>query len=161
MNRFVMLFVLFLTGCKAVPVVYEPNSLDNEKLASQIIEQVIMEQPKKYRPEGMLINEQYIVFGEGFEYKGKAAAANISTSDSSSISIGSENGSLKEISERIYFNSLIRSELFHKRDWYIIQLISEDEHIIKRFYTRNKNKAEKFIDAINFYISNAKQIAEY
>ena len=130
-------------------------------MASQIIEQVIMEQPKKHRPVNMIVNEKYIAFGQGFEYNGKASSSNISTSNNSSITVGSKKGSLKQVRERIYFNSLVRSELLQKRDWYIVQLIGENELFVKRFYTRKKQKAEKFIDAINFYISNANKIESY
>jgi len=161
MRKLVILFVLFLIGCKAVPVVYEPSTLTNQKLASQIIEQVIMEQPKKHRSTEMLIDDEFIVFGEGLEYKGKTSSVNLPTSDISSVSIASETGTVKNVSERIYFNSLMRIELFHKRDWYIIQLISDEEYIVKRFYTRNKIKAEKFIDAMNSYMINSTKFSEY
>lgn len=126
MNKFILIIVLFLTGCQATQVSYVPNDLADLNYATEIIYQVIMEQPKKHSPKGLRINQKFISFG-----------------------------SLERESGRIYFDSIHHFTLYKKRDWYIVQLISKSGHVIKRFYTHNQNKAQKFIDAMNLYKSKA------
>ncbi len=156
MKSLILVLSLFLFGCTATQIQYAPNSVENKALATQIIEQVIMEQPLKYRPEGTLITEEYLAFGEGFVSKGSTVSNALLVTDNSAVTIGSTKVESKNIASRLYFNSLTGMDLFHKRDWYIVQLRNDENRIVRRFYTRNQNKAKRFIDAMSLYISTSK-----
>jgi len=156
MRLLILILPLFLFGCTATLLQHTPNPVESKVLATQIIEQVVAEQPLKYRPEGMLITDEYLAFGDGTISKGRGVASSTLISNTSAISIGVTKTKSKHVTSTLYFNSLDGMELFHKRDWYIIQLRNDENNIVKRFYTRSRKKADRFIDAMNFYISTAK-----
>jgi len=104
----------------------------------------------------MFITDEYLAFGDGTISKGWGVASATLISNTSAISTGVTKTKSKHVTSTLYFNSLDGMELFHKRDWYIIQLRNDENHIVKCFYTRSRKKADRFIDAMNFYISTAK-----
>ncbi|ADT86558.1 sensor protein [Vibrio furnissii NCTC 11218] len=68
----------------------------------------------------------------------------------SNLLISSSNVKLSDINSRYYFNSILALELYSKRDWFIIQLKNDEQRVVKRFYTRSLEKAQRFIDSINY-----------
>tara|TARA_Y100001960_G_C14410363_1_gene697877 strand:- start:128 stop:619 length:492 start_codon:yes stop_codon:yes gene_type:complete len=156
MKKLFSLLVLFLVGCAATHIPYSPQKMTNRDSAVQIIEQVVMEQPLKHRPENVFITDEYLAFGNGISGKGVTLSNEQPFGNTASTtSLSTSKFEAKNITSRFYFNSLIDSELFKKRDWYVIQLKNEENQVVKRFYTRNLNKAEGFIDSINFMVSRS------
>ena len=54
--------VLLLTGCVSKIVEYTPSRISPEQ-ARSVIEQVLMEQPLKTRPEQVVFTDEYIGYG--------------------------------------------------------------------------------------------------
>lgn len=153
------LCVLLLTGCTATKLTYTPEPETNRNDAIRIIEQVVMEQPIKYRPGGVLVAQDYIGFDDG----------TISKTKSLGLGVGAANGTVggaiggsisktvsKSIRDRIYFNSIAKFNLYKKRDWYIVDVIGNNSRRLKRFYTLEKNKAEELIDSLSYFSTAAK-----
>lgn len=150
--RLFLLTLLALSGCAATQIPYSPTISENRNDASKIIEQVVMEQPTKHRPDSIVIGEDYIGFNEGFESKTSGFASGTYIGGGSTIASGFSRTKTRSVGDRLYFNSIGSSALYAKRDWYIIQVKNRSGKVVKRFYTRSKIKAESFIDAM-FYLS--------
>jgi len=152
-QRFLLLSFLLLSGCTATSIPYSAQLVQSDELAAKIIEQVVMEQPLKYRPEGVVITKDYLGVADGIEVKGHSLSSGVVNSQ---LVFSSINLKTLDVSTRYYFNSLSRLELYSKRDWYIVQLKNDEHHIVKRFYTRRLDKAERLIDSINHMMASAK-----
>ncbi|WP_240493346.1 sensor protein [Vibrio coralliirubri] len=139
--------VLLLTGCAAKQVPYSPSDMVTKEVAASVIEQVVMEQPLKFRPEGLVVTSSYIGLSEGRDSKVVAVSNYNGASD---LLLSSANVSLSDINSRYYFNSISDLELYSKRDWFIIQLKNDEQRVVKHFYTRSLEKAQRFIDSMNY-----------
>ncbi|WP_158125212.1 sensor protein [Vibrio fluvialis] len=147
MKKWFLFLVILLTGCAAKQIPYSPTDMVNTDVAVNVIEQVIMEQPIKFRPEGLIVTSSYIGLSEG--QKAKVVAVG-NYNEVSNLLISSSNVKLSDINSRYYFNSILALELYSKRDWFIIQLKNDEQRVVKRFYTRSLEKAQRFIDSINY-----------
>ncbi|WP_237769177.1 sensor protein [Vibrio parahaemolyticus] len=156
MKKWFIFLVLLLTGCVAKQVPYSPSDMVNTEVAANVIEQVIMEQPQKFRPEGLVVTSSYIGLSEGQNSKAVAVS---NYNDASNLLLSSSNVRLSEINSRYYFNSILALELYSKRDWFIIQLKNDEQQVVKRFYTRSLEKAQRFIDSINYMKFSTKPFA--
>ncbi|MFS1901012.1 sensor protein [Vibrio lentus] len=132
---------------------YSPLDVVNKKVAANVIEQVVMEQPTKFRPEGLVVTNSYLGLSEGYNSKVVAVG---NYSDASNLVVLSANVKLSDINSRYYFNSISALELYSKRDWFIIQLKNDEKRVTKRFYTRSLEKAQRFIDSMNYMQSSTK-----
>lgn len=153
MKKCFIFIVLLLTGCAAKQVPYSPLDVVNKKVAANVIEQVVMEQPTKFRPEGLVVTNSYLGLSEGYNSKVVAVG---NYSDASNLVVLSANVKLSDINSRYYFNSISTLELYSKRDWFIIQLKNDEKRVTKRFYTRSLEKAQRFIDSMNYMQSSTK-----
>lgn len=153
MKKCFIFIVLLLTGCTAKQVPYSPLDVVNKKVAANVIEQVVMEQPTKFRPEGLVVTNSYLGLSEGYNSKVVAVG---NYSDASNLVVLSANVKLSDINSRYYFNSISALELYSKRDWFIIQLKNDEKRVTKRFYTRSLEKAQRFIDSMNYMQSSTK-----
>ncbi|MFS1877790.1 sensor protein [Vibrio splendidus] len=153
MKKCFIFIVLLLTGCAAKLVPYSPLDVVNKKVAANVIEQVVMEQPTKFRPEGLVVTNSYLGLSEGYNSKVVAVG---NYSDASNLVVLSANVKLSDINSRYYFNSISALELYSKRDWFIIQLKNDEKRVTKRFYTRSLEKAQRFIDSMNYMQSSTK-----
>ncbi|MEZ9425049.1 sensor protein [Vibrio lentus] len=153
MKKCFIFIVLLLTGCAAKQVPYSPLDVVNKKVAANVIEQVVMEQPTKFRPEGLVVTNSYLGLSEGYNSKVVAVG---NYSDASNLVVLSSNVKLSDINSRYYFNSISALELYSKRDWFIIQLKNDEKRVTKRFYTRSLEKAQRFIDSMNYMQSSTK-----
>lgn len=153
-----LLSILLLTGCTATQVPYSPEPIMSREDSERIIEQVIMEQSAKHRPESVLVTDDYMEFGEGYSEKSTGLVSGTKLGSNAVIDVGSSRTKGKEINSRLYFNSLGAPELFVKRDWYTIQVVDGKGRRLKRFYTRDEQKAEAFIDALTYFIVHANPI---
>lgn len=153
MKKCFIFIVLLLTGCASKQVPYSPLDVVNKKVAANVIEQVVMEQPTKFRPEGLVVTNSYLGLSEGYNSKVVAVG---NYSDASNLVVLSANVKLSDINSRYYFNSISALELYSKRDWFIIQLKNDEKRVTKRFYTRSLEKAQRFIDSMNYMQSSTK-----
>ncbi len=144
-----LLVLFFLQGC-ATEIQHIKQSEMSGDSAVKIIEQVIMEQPSKFRPEFVTVTSDYVGIGSGLITKGLYYAP---PSDYSDISMSTH--STRSINKRIYFNSIGAIKLFEKREWFIVQVFSKEGYKYGQVYTRSKTKAMRFIDAINHFKANA------
>ncbi|MEZ8689474.1 sensor protein [Vibrio splendidus] len=148
MKKCFIFIVLLLTGCAAKQVPYSPLDVVNKKVAANVIEQ-----PTKFRPEGLVVTNSYLGLSEGYNSKVVAVG---NYSDASNLVVLSANVKLSDINSRYYFNSISALELYSKRDWFIIQLKNDEKRVTKRFYTRSLEKAQRFIDSMNYMQSSTK-----
>ena len=102
------------------------------------------------------MTSSYIGLSEGQNSKVVAVS---NYNDSSNLLLSSSNVRLSEINSRYYFNSILALELYSKRDWFIIQLKNDEQQVVKRFYTRSLEKAQRFIDSINYMKISTKPFA--
>ncbi|PML79989.1 sensor protein [Enterovibrio norvegicus] len=153
MRKFIIFLAVFLTGCSAQQIQYSSIDMASKELAASVIEQVVMEQPTKFRPEGIIVSTSYIGLSEGHNAKGVAVSNH---NDITNLVVASANIKLSDINSRYYFNSISKLELYSKRDWFIVQLLNEEKRVVKRFYTRNLEKGKRLIDSIHFMKISAK-----
>ncbi|MCG9728847.1 hypothetical protein L1D44_03115 [Shewanella sp. Isolate13] len=149
MRCFLLFFFLLLTGCSATPIDYRPVDVTNYEASTAVIEQVVYEQPIKYRPSGIVVNELFIGFDYGVLSKTKSTGIVTPLSNSSALGLNSSSTELKNTIERYYFNSLSIPRLFKKREWYIIKLLNKNGGVVKNIYTRDETKAKSFINHIS------------
>ncbi|MBC9250504.1 hypothetical protein A9179_09490 [Pseudomonas alcaligenes] len=134
MRRFWMaLLALLVTGCSSTLVDYAPQSI-SEQDAYAVIKQVVMAQPQTLRPDSVYIDQYYM----GFDAPG--AAGKPVTSDAS---------------ERIYFNSIDSLHMYKLFGRYTVQLFRADGQALQGFSMDSRTQAERFIDAVQFYRSQA------
>jgi len=145
-----------LIGCSATQIPYTKETIKNSESAYKIIEQVIYEQPTKYRPEELFLTDTYIGYSNGSVNRSSSYTSTVEISPNSSLSTGLSKSTSKNIKTRIYFNSLNPPKLYKKRSWYVIQLRNRPGHLLKNVYTRDKNKAIKFINALLLLIDKNK-----
>ncbi|MGF1766342.1 sensor protein [Enterovibrio makurazakiensis] len=153
MKKILVFLAALLTGCAAQQIPYSSVDMTSKELAASVIEQVVMEQPAKFRPEGIIVSTSYIGLSEGSNSKGVAVSNH---NDSTNLVVSSANIKLSDINSRYYFNSISKLELYSKRDWFIIQLINDEQRVVKRFYTRSLEKGQRLIDSINHMKISAK-----
>jgi len=152
---FYPLLIVFLVACSAKNVAYTPSPIISKEKAAQIIEQVLYEQPMKYRPVSVFISGEILGFSDGVSSKTKGGGVVLGNENGLAVGIGSSKTLTKEINRRIYFNSIGNPQLFTKRDWFIIQMVNKNNRVIYNVYTRDENKAKKYIDSINYMRINA------
>lgn len=150
-----LLVLIALSGCSSKIVPYEPEPVASAEYAANVIEQVSMQQPTKYRPESVLVTSDYIAYGEGYSGKSVGFGSATSLGSNGAIGLGVSRVKGKNINDRLYFNSLGPSKLWVKRGWYIIDIQNKTPSRVKRLYSRDKNAAEAFIDSINYMVEKS------
>ena len=159
MKKWILLATVILSGCSASKhLEYSPEQVESKEHAARVIEQVIMQQPKKYRPEGVYVTDEYIALGEGYSSEGVGVGTASAIGGNSAIGVSVTNTKTKGINSRLYFNSLGPSKLWIRRGWYLIDVQDKTPRRIKQFLTRDKDSAEAFIDSVNYMIENSTPI---
>lgn len=125
-----------LSACTSTLVEYPAQTIA-ERDAYVTIEQVVMAQPKPLRPDSLYIDRHYMGFNE------PAAAGQTVAPDA------------KTAGERIYFNSIDAVQLYKLRGRYTVQLFRVDGQAQHGFSMDNREQAERFVDAIEYYRSQA------
>lgn len=153
-----LLSILLLTGCSATQISYSPEPVSDREDAVRIIEQVVMEQPAKYRPGSVLVTDDYIAFDEGFETRTSGFGVGNAIGKNTAIATGTSRSVSKAIGGRIYFNSVAVPNLYKKRDWYVVDVLDSKSRRLKRIYTLDEKKAEAFIDSFSYFADHAEPI---
>lgn len=137
-----VLLTLLLTACASTQVDYSPQAI-SEADAYAVIKQVVMAQPQTLRPDSVYIDRHYM----GFNAPG--AAGKPVTTDA------------EEAGERIYFNSIDSMHLYKLFGRYTVQLFRADGQALQGFAMDSQAQAERFIDAIQLYRSQAPESAGF
>jgi hypothetical protein len=143
----VTVIALVSSACGTIPIAYDPKSITPER-AVRVIEQVIMEQRSKERPEGVNFEHDYIEIEGGTSSNGRSTAVGVPIGGIV-VASGRQRGQSKRLVTRIYFDSLIRTQLGKKRTFYIATIRNRDRMILQRVYIRNLNTACEFVDAMD------------
>ena len=138
--------VLLLTGCVSKIVEYTPSRISPEQ-ARSVIEQVLMEQPLKTRPEQVVFTDEYIGYGSGIlsTTSGFASAVPLG---GGAIAAGNSRTSSKAVQTRIYFNSIGSVALYSKRGRWVVQTRSTGGSVMNSSVVDTQKKAERFVDAM-------------
>lgn len=149
MKAIVVAALLLLAGCASKVVEYKaaPITLDQAK---SVIEQVLMEQPLKTRPEQVFFTDEYIGYGSGIisATSGFASATPIGVG---AITAGSSKTSSKAVQTRIYFNSIGTVTLYSKRNRWVVQTRNQAGSVLNSSLVDTQQKAQRFIDAMMFF----------
>lgn len=151
MKNVLFMSLLFIGGCSSHLIHYSPSLL-SESTAS-FVEQIVYEQPNKYRPSAIVVTKNFVEFTYSISAKNSNSVFEVS--DSSALKSGTTITPPKDIRERYYFNSMSSPKLFKKRDWYIVQLVDRSGKSLKNIFTLSEIKAKKCIDEIYGLINNA------
>ncbi|PFH11092.1 hypothetical protein BCF11_3533 [Collimonas sp. PA-H2] len=149
MKIVVVAVFLLLTGCASNIVGYRPTAINPEQ-ARSVIEQVLMEQPSKNRPEQVFFTEEYVGYGNGVISTSKGFASATSLGNGA-ISVGSSVTSSKAQQTRIYFNSIESVTLYSQRNRWVVLTRNQAGSILNKSLVDTQNKAEKFVDALMYF----------
>lgn len=131
-----LIILLFLTGCATKGIAYAPTATMSNKDASGIVEQLTMMQSSRWKPDHIKINENYILWNYG------------SVSERDPVG----NISYHDVSERIYFNTILgvqlKSQEKFSRQSFVVEIIIGENNSIYAYHTQDINEAKRFIDAI-------------
>jgi hypothetical protein len=143
MFRLVILSLIFIVSGCGGEIAYRPNKLEIED-AINIADELIMTQPRAWRPEGFGINEQYISLGFG-----SVTQANFWRNDKFVT---------KGTGQRIYYKHIkkIAMKKWYRnfRAWYVVSTHGRgDRDINHLFYSSGREGAETFFDALDTIVN--------
>jgi outer membrane PBP1 activator LpoA protein len=128
----VILVVMALAGCGTPMTEYQPVTVAGDPKA--IVEQVLMEQPRKFHPDYVRVTDEYVEYG-GAAY-----------SKDPPIGIG-HSVSRKDVT-RMYFKSIAENRLFAKGRWWMVRSVNDKGTLIGEAWTDDQDKAVKYISAL-------------
>ena len=154
--KFIATFILLtiLAGCTATKLPSAKITKMTTTEAVEIIERIFFEQPEKHRPQNAVVTENYIGLSNGTTTNTKGSVVGF-PAGSTIIGIGNQMASTQELSSRIYFDRLGKSEIYKKRNWFIVVLQDKEGRVILRLYTRYKQLAEKSVSAISHFVATS------
>lgn len=131
-----------LVGC-AQPLQHSARAIDADA-AHAIIEQVVMEQPQKFRPGGVSFTDAYIAIHKGYVTRGRGTAIPVGN-----LAVGSSSSVSREQNTLLYFDTIAATRIHTKRDWYVLDVVDREGRILQRVYCRDEDKARRFADAVS------------
>lgn len=147
-----LLMVTFLCSCTSTPVQIDAPIIMSDIDAVKIIERVFFEQSIKFRPENVVVTHDYIALAEGRESRSRGSVVALPAGETI-IGIGNNRTFTRDISTRIYFDSIGEILLYKKRDYFIIQIQDNGGRVIKNVYCRVEDLSNQFIGSI-YHFSN-------
>jgi len=155
MNKFIAVFVVLLSGCTTAPLPYTPSTTMTIEDAKAFVEQILMEQPEKFRPQSVVFTESFFGTSDGTKTRGKSRGIAIPVGDIA-VARGRSEALYKELTTRVYYSSIGDIKRYKGR-WNIVDINNTDGHRILRAYTTNEGKALRFIDAVTTLTSAAQK----
>lgn len=143
--------LVLLTGCASKVVDYQPAPI-TEQQAKSVIEQVLMEQPEKTRPEQVVFTNEYIAYGSGVVSSSSGFASAVPIGNSA-IAAGNSVTSSKALQTRIYFNSIGTATLYTKRNRWVVITTNQAGGTLNFSRVDTQQKAQRFIDAMMYFKS--------
>lgn len=151
MKSVVIAALLLLAGCASKVVEYQPAPITVEK-ARSVIEQVLMEQPPKSRPEQVFFTNEYIGYGNGVVSSSSGFASAVPIGNGA-IAAGSSVTSSKSMQTRIYFNSIGSATLYSRRGRWVVVTRNQAGSTLNLSRVDSEQKAQRFIDAMMHFKS--------
>ncbi len=152
--RFIVLFAACLSSCATnYDQAYRAKTNISQAEAVAVIEQVLYEQGIKYRPQSVLVTSQYIAMDFGRQQSSQAGFA--IPVGSVAIALG-DTKTISEAAERIYFDSIDSLKPFSRNRYYGVTIF-HNGRLHKHVYTYQKHKAERLVDALNYFIQNSRK----
>jgi hypothetical protein len=143
-----------VSGCGSYVIKYEPQPEMTLEEAGWIVDRLIMEQHKAWRPDFVEINDQYISLGYGTVTRGSGSAVVINN-----LVLGSSSSTTRAAGERVYYDSTDKVVLYSwKRkfkQWYIASLSGKKRNHLLR--TRDLDEAKKMVDALQVILNEFKE----
>lgn len=151
MKAIVIATLLLLAGCASKVVEYQPAPITTEQ-ARSVIEQVLMEQPVKTRPEQVFFTNEYIAYGNGVVSSSSGFASAVPLGNGA-IAAGNSVTSSKAVQTRIYFNSIGTATLYTKRNRWVVITRNQAGGTLNFSRVDSQQKAQRFIDAMMYFKS--------
>lgn len=129
---FAAMLTVLLTACASKIVSYTPVPAPANPLA--VIEQVLIEQPQKYRPEGVRATETYVEFEDGVIAQQSAW--------------NPARAKAKQTTTRLYYTSIAENRLRERGRWWIVQSINKQGSLLASAWTDDKDAALRYIAAL-------------
>lgn len=147
--------VFYLSACSSVLHPYTPTPEASQKNSRMIIEQIVMEQPRKLRPQSILINNEYLGLDYGVATNTKGFAIASAPLNNMAIGVGNKTTTTKFTGERIYFSSISALKIYKKGSRHFVLIQGGNDRVLKRIYMDSLKKAKRFNDALQHYIQNS------
>jgi hypothetical protein len=122
--------LLLLAGC-AHRVEY--TSLTPPANPKKVIEQVLTEQPQKYRPESVDVQDEFVQYGDGSF--GKVSDFGNTRSRHNVV--------------RLYYRSITENRLYQKGRWWIVQSRNNQGTLLATAWSDSEEHAKAYIAALD------------
>jgi hypothetical protein len=152
---FLILIVVFLTGCGTTRINYETKKISLED-AYNVIDQMVMTQHREWKPDTFVITDNYLGWGYG------SVSNNTSTGVIyNNALLGASSSTIRNIGERIYFNKIEGLQLLDWtrkfKQWYVVILVGKDGKVIKHILrTRSISEAQLMMDSMTILLKDRK-----
>lgn len=143
-----LIAICLVFGCASVNTNYIPNAKYSRPDAIQIFEQVVMEQAPAIRPQGIYVSDQYIGFDFGEKVDQQSTGVVALPNPSIGVGVLNSESTIKQVTDRIYLNSIGQVSVYKKGNFYIIDLVNERNELYRHILTRSEEKAKAFADAV-------------
>jgi len=134
-------------ACSSTRLQYTPAVIDSSD-ARAVIEQVFMEQPVRYRPESVVVEDTFIAISEGVSTSSRSSGVAVHVSHGFVFGGGGGRDTAKELNTRVYFSSIGELQLYKRKSWFIVQIRNTEGQVVKSVYASNQDKAQHFMDAL-------------
>lgn len=153
----IVMLALILTACSTTQAMqYYKSENMNLNTATAVIDELIMSQHRKWRPDYVEITDKYLHFGFGSITKSVGGAALVSN-----VAIGESTSVTRQAADRIYYNRVNSVKLLswkrNGKQWYIVSSENKDSKLTHIYRTQDLNEAKKFYDALESVLENFKR----
>ncbi|OWT69148.1 MULTISPECIES: hypothetical protein [unclassified Achromobacter] len=125
------LAALWLVGCASI-LEYKTAAVQGDP--KLLVEQVLMEQPRKFHPDYVNVTDLFV------EYGGATYSKDPPTGIGHSVS-------RKDV-KRMYYKSIAENRLFAKGRWFMVRSVNAQGTLIGEAWSDDKDKAVQYISAL-------------
>lgn len=137
---------MLLTACASTTVEYQPAPITDAQ-ARSVIEQVLMEQPLKQRPEQVYFTQEFVGYGSGQISNTSGFGSGVGIGNGALV-VGSSVTSSKSVQTRIYYSSIGSVTLYSKRSRWVVITRNRAGTMINSSLVDTEPKAKRFVDAL-------------
>ena len=150
---FSILAMLLLSGCGTTPMNYESKTMPIEE-AYDVIDQMVMTQHRKWKPDYFVITDKYLGWGYGAVSNGSSSGVVYNN-----VALGSSSSTIRNVSDRVYFSKVKGVQLLDWtrkfKQWYVVSLIGQNGNVIKHLLrTRSVSDAQLMMDAMTVLLND-------
>jgi hypothetical protein len=143
----IVLAMLVATGCSSL-IPYQQNESLGANEAGAEVERALMSQSKRFVSEYVEISDDFIEYGEGVVTEGRRGGIAIPVGGGVAIGSGKNRSRSKAITQRIYFDTFNKAELYSRNSWFVVKVYSNDRQPPKHFYLYDEVRGQRLIDGI-------------